>query len=80
MNTQLDMSLQTPVEITIAEPAVEQDVVACTPEETQNRLSACTSCENFYIDEEIPTKCRATGCNISFMTTLNFKSCPKGNW
>jgi len=80
MNTQLDMSLQTPAKLTKAEPMAEQDSVACTPKQTQNRLSACKSCENFYVDEGIHTKCRATGCNISFMTTFNFKSCPKGNW
>lgn len=80
MNNNLDMSLQVPVEV-VAEPAPEQeDTVACTPDETQTRLAACVACENFYVDEEIHTKCQATGCNISFMTTLNFKSCPKGNW
>jgi hypothetical protein len=81
MSNDLDMSSQVPIDIPTVSAAIEQtDNVECTPEETQNRLATCIACENFYIDEEIHTKCQATGCNISFMTTLNFKSCPKGSW
>lgn len=50
-------------------------------EETLRKVSICASCENFYIDKnDNNTKCKGTGCNISLMTSLNFKECPKGNW
>jgi hypothetical protein len=59
---------------------IDQDNIECTPEETLERVTTCKSCENFFIAEDSNTKCKETGCNISFMTTFNFKSCPKGNW
>jgi hypothetical protein len=61
--------------------AVDDMNIQCTPEETQTRLATCQSCENFSADPDtFITSCTGCGCHISFMTTLNFKSCPKGNW
>lgn len=63
-------------------PIVPKDdtPVTCTPEEAEVRVVQCIPCDNFFIDTDEHSKCRGTGCNISFMTTLNYKSCPKGNW
>jgi hypothetical protein len=56
------------------------DNIECTPEETATRLATCIPCKNFAIQEDKTTKCSACDCSIGFMTTLNFKSCPEGNW
>jgi len=56
------------------------DNIECTDIERSARLANCIPCEHFFIAEDGNTKCKETGCNISFMTTLNYKSCPKGNW
>lgn len=66
-------------------PAPTEDIelspdIVCSQDESQQRLSQCQSCENFFIDIDSHTKCRSSSCNISFMTTYKFKHCPMGKW
>ena len=63
------------IENVITDPGVE-----CTPEESALRLDLCKNCVNFVFDEDNNTICSGTGCNISLMTTYNFKSCPLEKW
>ena len=76
----IDITAQIPVEITSLPNNSKEDVVVCTSDQVQTRVTQCISCDNFFIDSDSHSKCRKTGCNISFMTTLNYKSCPKGYW
>lgn len=62
------------------EPEVDNIVVNCTPEESEERLNKCHSCENFFIDEDTHTKCKGCNCNISMMITFKFKECPLEKW
>ena len=62
------------------EPEVDDVEVVCTPEESEQRLSMCKPCENFYMDEDQHTKCKGCGCNISMMITFKFKQCPLEKW
>ena len=62
------------------EPVVDDIVINCTAEESQQRLSNCQTCENFYIDEDSHTKCRGCNCNISLMIAYKFKQCPLEKW
>jgi hypothetical protein len=73
------MTDQTYTVITTSTSSAE-DNITCTPDQIESRLSNCIPCSNFFIDTDSHSKCKETGCNISFMTTLNYKSCPKGNW
>jgi hypothetical protein len=53
--------------------------VICSAEESEIRLSHCKSCDQFTQSSEF-TICAATQCNISLMTTMQFKICPKEFW
>lgn len=52
--------------------------ISCSEEETSQRLSFCKVCEHMKINQF--TECELSGCQISLMTTIKFKECPKGNW
>lgn len=53
--------------------------IICTQEETETRLTHCKLCDQFTQSSEV-TICAATQCNISLMTTMKFKTCPKEIW
>jgi hypothetical protein len=72
-----DNSLTPPGSISNVEILSTEDI-SCSQEETHNRLSFCKGCEHFIFDDY--TKCELSGCLINLMTTMQFKSCPKGNW
>lgn len=60
------------VELNINEPLTDLET-------QQNRISVCKDCESFII-EDFVTKCSDCKCNISLLSTFQFKSCPKGKW
>jgi hypothetical protein len=66
-----------PAELQNDEPVI---VVNCTIEESEERVAECSKCVNFIFDENGITKCSASGCNISLMTTFKFKQCPLEKW
>jgi hypothetical protein len=53
----------------------------CTPEETQERIEVCKTCDSFII-EEIGTRCSecSGGCSISLLVSQKDQVCPKGRW
>jgi hypothetical protein len=53
--------------------------VECSPEQKIARLDLCKQCVNFVFKDN-HTICSGTGCNISLMTTYNFKQCPLEKW
>ena len=53
--------------------------IVCSTEETAIRLGHCKTCDQFTQSSE-STICAATQCNISLMTTMQFKICPKEFW
>lgn len=56
-----------------------EDIVECEDSEKNTRLTACTNCENFTIEDGI-TKCSQSGCLINLMITYTFKQCPLEKW
>jgi len=54
--------------------------VFCNEDESRSRLSVCNSCENFHIDTDAQTKCKACGCNISMLISFKDKNCPLEKW
>lgn len=54
--------------------------IECSSEQKLARLELCKSCVNFSFDTTGHTICSGTGCNISLMTTYNFKQCPMEKW
>lgn len=69
-----------PIELPI-QPQVVQvpEELSCTPEESQERLNFCLSCEEMDKEQEL-TRCKMCSCLINYVTTIKFKECPKGNW
>jgi hypothetical protein len=53
--------------------------VICSIEEAAIRLEHCKTCDQFTHSSGF-TVCAATQCNISLMTTMKFKMCPKEFW
>ena len=53
--------------------------VVCNTAETEMRLEHCKTCDQFTQSLGV-TLCAATQCNISLMTTMKFKMCPKDFW
>jgi recombinational DNA repair protein RecR len=53
--------------------------IICSTEETETRLGHCKKCDQFTHSSGA-TICATTQCNISLMTTMKFKMCPKEFW
>lgn len=70
-------------EIILQEPPAPVETthdLIISKEQTDYRLSFCTSCEHNGLNEfKVPT-CLECGCNLSMLTTLSFKSCPINKW
>ena len=64
------------VDTELLKPAID---VICSAAESEIRLSHCKLCDQFTQSSEF-TICAATQCNISLMTTIKFKLCPKEFW
>jgi hypothetical protein len=62
------------------EPMELSSDILCSQQASEQRLSMCKNCENFFIDIDSHTKCRGSGCNISLMITYKFKHCPLEKW